>query len=761
MSSVKEWHRRRVIGDRFTRLSLSPHNWFSMERDRQPEEIRFDKYWLTLKRHRLPAGLAFLLALTGAGLVASMEKPTYEAQGKLLFRKRDRTAALLAEGDKATQLEALNNQNTPIDTEAEVLQSMPLVKQVITELKLKDKKGDAITPEALVKNLTVKNVKGTDVLVVSYKSGNAKEASAVVNQLIQSYIRNNVQMNRAEAAAARNFIGKQLPQIANRLELAEVSLRDFEEANQVVSLADEAKSSVETVADLSQVIANTKSEFDNASAQTEALRGRLQRNADSALVLTNLNQSAGVQQALAQMQQVETELASQQTLYRSNHPNVKNLERKQQAMGAVLRQRIQEVTGDRQGASRQDLQVGLSEQKLIEQFINTEVSRRGLASKLNGLVQARNAYEARANRLPRLRQQREALERQVITLRNSYTAMTQRLQEVEIAENQDLGGARVVAQATVPELPMASKQQLILAGGSIVGALLYILTAFGLDLRDPSIKTAKEVREAFPNFPSLGLIPQLKLKRQRKVTGDQAVPALPVIEYPNSLTSAAYRMLQSNLKFLNPDRRVKSLTITSAIAKEGKSTVAANIAATLAQMGHRVLLIDVDFYHPVQHRIWQLPNNVGLSNVIMSQVKLKTVINRVQPNLDVIPSGTLPPRPLALVDSKRMSALMTAFEEQYDYIICDTPPLVLASDVVALSKKTDGVLLVVRPGTIDSNSAEEAKRIMAQSNLELLGIVTNGVAIENEPDSYLKRAREYYENIPAAAPVGDLEQVMA
>jgi polysaccharide biosynthesis transport protein len=314
-----------------------------------------------------------------------------------------------------------------------------------------------------------------------------------------------------------------------------------------------------------------------------------------------------------------------------------------------------------------------------------------------------------------------------------------------------------VAQATVPELPLASKQKLILMGGSVVGALLYILMAFALDLRDHSIKTAKEVREVFP-FPSLGLIPLLRHKQMgrpmgRKTNQDSGVPLLPVIEYPNSLTSAAYRMLQSNLKFLNPDRRIKSITITSAIAKEGKSTVAANIAATLAQMGHRVLLLDVDFYRPVQHRIWELPNNVGLSNVIMSQVKLKTVINRVQPNLDVIPSGTLPPRPLALVDSKRMSALMSAFEEQYDYIICDTPPLVVASDVVAFSKKTDGILLVVRPGVIDANSAEEAKRIMVQSSLELLGVVTNGVAIENEPDTYLKRAREYYDNIPLS-PMG-------
>jgi polysaccharide biosynthesis transport protein len=724
-----------------------------MERDRQPEEIRFDKYWLTLKRHRLPAGLIFLLALAGAGYAATLEQPSYQAEGKLLFRKRDRTAALLTEGDKGSQLEALNNQNTPIDTEAEVLQSLPLVQKVIADLKLKGPTNAPLAPEVLLEGLTVKGVKGTDILLVSYQSDNPKEAAAVVNQLIKAYIANNVQLNRAEATAARQFITKQLPDITGRLERSEINLRNFEEANQVVSLPDEAKSSVETVAELTQSIAAAKSAFDNANAQTAALRGQVQRSEAAALALNNLNQSTGVQQALGQIQQVEAELANQQALYRSGHPNVKILERRQQSMNALLQQRVREVLGTNQAVSRQELQVGLSEQKLIEQFIGSEVTRRGLASQMQALVQARTAYQSRGNRLPRLRQQREALERQVITLRNNYNALSQRLQEVELAENQDVGIAQVVAQATVPELPLASKQKLILMGGSVVGALLYILTAFALDLRDHSIKTAKEVREVFP-FPSLGLIPLLRRKQMgRKANQDSGVPLLPVIEYPNSLTSAAYRMLQSNLKFLNPDRRIKSITITSAIAKEGKSTVAANIAATLAQMGHRVLLLDVDFYRPVQHRIWELPNNVGLSNVIMSQVKLKTVINRVQPNLDVIPSGTLPPRPLALVDSKRMTALMSAFEEQYDYIICDTPPLVVASDVVAFSKKTDGILLVVRPGLIDANSAEEAKRIMVQSNLELLGVVTNGVAIENEPDTYLKRAREYYDNIPLS-PVG-------
>ncbi|NJN49117.1 MAG: polysaccharide biosynthesis tyrosine autokinase [Alkalinema sp. RL_2_19] len=562
-------------------------------------------------------------------------------------------------------------------------------------------------------------------------------------------------MNRAEASAARKFIAKQLPELSLRLEQAEINLRDFEEVNQVVSLPDEAKSSVETVAELSQRVATAKSDYDNVNAQTAALRSRIQRNEQSALALNNLNQSAGVQQAFSQVQQVEAELASQRTMYRAGHPQIQILARRQAALNNVLRQRIQEVLGTNQAVSRSELQVGLSEQKLIELYLNSEINRRGLASQLNSLLQARSTYQSRASRLPRLRQQRQALERQVMTLQTNHQALTRRLQEVEIAENQDLGVAQIVAKATEPGLPLASKQKLLLAGGSIAGALLYILTAFCLDLRDPSIKTAKEAREVFP-FASLGLIPLMHRKSQfgRKASAE-AVPQLPVIEHPNSLTSAAYRMLQSNLKFLNPDRHIKSIAVTSSIAKEGKSTVAANLAAALAQMGHRVLLVDVDFYRPVQHRIWGLVNNVGLSNVIMSQVKLKTVINRVQPNLDVISAGTLPPRPLALVDSNRMSALMAAFEKQYDYVICDTPPLVLASDVVALGKKTDGIMMVVRPGTIDMNSATEAKRILEQSNLELLGIVTNGVAIENEPDSYLKRAREYYDSVALApTPMG-------
>jgi polysaccharide biosynthesis transport protein len=729
-----------------------------MERDRQPEDIRFDKYWLILKRHRLPAGILFAGVIAAAGMLASMEKPAYEAQGKLLFRKRDRTASLLTENaNKSSELEALNQQNTPIDTEAEVLRSNPLLESVITNLKLQDKKtGKALTPEMLLKNLSVKSVKGADILLVSYKSRDPKEAAAIVNKLINTYIDNNVKLNRAEATAAREFITKQLPVMEARLQQAEGALRLFEEQNEVVSLPDEAKTSVETVAELSQKIAAAKADFDNVSTQSQALQARVARvSSTSARAVNNLNQSAAVQQALGQLQQTEAELATQQTLYRTNHPNIQLLERRRQALSGVLRQRIGEVLGADANVSRSDLQVGLSEQKLIDTLVNTEVSRLGLGSQLNSLIQAQTAYQARANRLPRLQQQRRALERQAETVRNNYDLLVKRLQEVQIAENQDLGIARVVAAATVPNLPAGSKKSLIWAGGSVVGAMLYMLTAFALDLRDPSLKTAKAAREVFP-FASLGLIPLLRRKtRFGQAATIDALPKVSVLEHPQSLTSAAYRMLQSNLKFLNPDRNVKSIVVTSCITKEGKSTVCANLAATLAQMGHRVLLVDTDFYRPVQHRIWQLPDSeglnevAGLSNVIMSQIEIRKALKRARPNLDILPAGTIPPNPLALIDSKRMTILMQEFAKRYDFVIYDTPPLVLASDVVSLGKKADGVMLVVRPGMIDRAAATEAKNILTQANLEVLGIVTNGVAIEDEPDHYLRRAQEYYDSVPS------------
>jgi capsular exopolysaccharide synthesis family protein len=203
-------------------------------------------------------------------------------------------------------------------------------------------------------------------------------------------------------------------------------------------------------------------------------------------------------------------------------------------------------------------------------------------------------------------------------------------------------------------------------------------------------------------------------------------------------------MLQANLKFLSSDKEIKAIVVTSSLPKEGKSEISANLAATMAQVGRRVLLVDADMRHPSQHHIWALTNAVGLSNILVGEAEFNTAVQQVMPRLDVLPSGVIPPNPVALLDSKRMASLIETFSRNYDFVIVDTPPLIGVADAPILGKMADGILLVVRPSVVDSPNAKAAKEFLARTGQNVLGLVANGVIIKNEPDSYFYYTKEQY-----------------
>jgi capsular exopolysaccharide synthesis family protein len=162
----------------------------------------------------------------------------------------------------------------------------------------------------------------------------------------------------------------------------------------------------------------------------------------------------------------------------------------------------------------------------------------------------------------------------------------------------------------------------------------------------------------------------------------------------------------------------------------------------MAQLGRRVLLVDADLRHPIQHHIWELTNAGGLSDVLVGQADFEAVVTEVMDKLHVLSCGVIPPNPLALLDSKRMASLIEYFSKTYDFVIIDAPPLILAADALTLGKMTDGVLLVARPGVVESTSTAAAKEALERSGQNVLGLVVNGVILENESDSYFYYAKE-------------------
>lgn len=230
------------------------------------------------------------------------------------------------------------------------------------------------------------------------------------------------------------------------------------------------------------------------------------------------------------------------------------------------------------------------------------------------------------------------------------------------------------------------------------------------------------------------MIPILKgsKKTARRGASERGTPEIGVRHSPRSSFSAAYRMLQAKLKFLNSKNELKVIVVTSSVPREGKSTVSANLAAAMAQLGQRTLLVDADMYCPVQHRIWGLHNEMGLSNVLVGQVEFKEAVKTAMLNLDVLTAGVEPFNPLALLDSQQMSSLVKIFSASYDFVIIDTPALTVEADALILGERADGVLLVVQPGIVDAASATFTKEFLEQSGQTVLGQVMNGVIPENE-----------------------------
>ncbi len=713
------------------------------------EELDFQKYWSVIKRRWFPALSVFSTVMALSVLAAILQKPTYKATASLLV-KADRSPSLVGlTGVETGDLQSLTTNNSPAETQAEILRSETVVKAAIAALKLVDEEtGKPLSTKAILEGLKVKNVASTDVLQISFEDSDPERAARVVNEVMNIYIRKNVEANRAETAAASDFISRQLPRVESAVRDAEINLRAFKEANQIVVLESEASAAVNIISSLDQKISDSQAELAKATARSQALQSQLGMGPELAATMTALSQASGVQDVLAQYQEAQSQLAIEQARYRSGHPTVANLQRQVDSLRELLQSRVSQVLGSTGSVAEGSLQMGDLRSSLTANLIDAEVDRVSLTTQTETLRRTLESYRSRASVLPRLAQTQGELDRKLKVAQSTYETLLTRLQEVQVAENQNVGNARVISAAELPEEPAGPGKQLFLVAGGAAGLLLGLSVAFLIDLCDRSVKTVQEAKSLF-GYTLLGLIPTYgKLTPRGRTEIPKMIPKIFPRDLPRSSLSEAYHMLQANLKFLNTDKEIRVVVVTSSVAQEGKSTVAANLAAAAAQVGRRVLLIDADMRYPQQHHIWDLINVSGLSNVIVGQQELPSAIQSAMPGLDLLTAGVIPPNPVALLDSKRMASLIETFAQDYDLVILDTPPLVGMADAAILGKMSDGLLLVVRPGVVDSVGAAAAKEFLEQSHQPILGLVANGAPTDKDRDGHFYHRREQLDSEP-------------
>ncbi len=335
---------------------------------------------------------------------------------------------------------------------------------------------------------------------------------------------------------------------------------------------------------------------------------------------------------------------------------------------------------------------------------------------------------AKSKELQQFLGENRLLNSELSSVKTLLDAYTEKLNEVELLPQ---GGQRTLKELNLPSIGAFYGPKLppYLLGGAAVGFLVMSGLAVLMDLADRSYRSPDEIA-ADLGIPVLGHIPIMEIQNVKKVV-EAIDPSLSTIHHSRGRVSEAFRAVRTGLFFSNRCSELKVIQVTSPVPGDGKSTLSANLAVTMAQSGRRVLLIDADFRRPRIAKLFGIDATVGMAAVVAGSAELEdaTYSSHVA-NLSIMPGGKRPSNPAELLSSNRFSDLMDVLREKYDIIIVDTPPMLAVSDPSAVAAVVDGVVLTMRLRRNVKPLATRATKILETVDARFLGVVVNGVSAE-------------------------------
>ncbi len=342
--------------------------------------------------------------------------------------------------------------------------------------------------------------------------------------------------------------------------------------------------------------------------------------------------------------------------------------------------------------------------------------------------------------------------------------MLKSLKEAAVIQNIPASNIRVVYQATPPSLPVSPRKLRNIFLAVVLGSLLSVGLAVGLESLDNTLKTPKEV-EDWLEVPSLAAIPHMELISDNGLKAPQIV----MHHDSRSISSETYRSLRTSILFSSPGHAPQTLLVTSTQPEEGKSVTAANLAAAMAKTDANVLLVDADLRRPTQHLVFEVPREPGLSNFLVGEIDELPIVETIVPNLFLVPAGHLPPNPAELIQSERMKEFLVRASQRFSRVILDSPPLTSVTDPAILATLVEGVIMVVKAETVPRKAAMAARNQLFEVNASLLGTVLNNIPMKRNGYyyNYYYRNQAYYiadedsqlqkeTNLPTILPTGGL-----
>lgn len=637
----------------------------------------------------------------------------------------------------------LSSSSSKISTEVELLKSRTNIDAALALLdltKYKDSVGIPysefykVSPKS--DTISVSSVKDTKLVSITVTDENPQFAADFANALSVSYDNLLTKIAKNSKTTQREFLEKQIPINEEELKIASDKLSDYKEESGIMQLTEKSSMLVNQISYYELRKEPLKLQKIEANSKIESIYNKLK---ESNIILPTSDELT-MDSTFVALEKDYTVSESELIMYEAvNASSVSDNSSKglgsrtselTSTLSSISKKMLDSINQKLSKYSNNDIYISALLNEYGRSILTVEVCDIGLSV----LEQRSKQFNEELDQLPIIERKILELQRDVTVLQQIGVQLRTMLEEVKLVEAAVTGNVTLVDKAIAPNKPVSPNKLLILAVAILLGAALGFLLALVIDMADNTIKSTEQVRKILKNttIPLLGWIPLIKDKTLNP-TGKKNLgyKNLSVYEDPIAFESEKYMAIVSNIIYAGEIGKNRSIAVTSCDVSEGKSTLVANMALCLANMGSRVLVVDGDFRMPsIEAKFGYSRAKKGLVNLIQeNNIKLEDIVLQPieeMPLLNILPPGRLPLVPIAILTNPKMDYLNSLIGPYYDYILIDAPPLEYASEVMTFAERFDSIVINVRANITTKPALKTLLQSLNRAENKISGIVLNG-----------------------------------
>jgi succinoglycan biosynthesis transport protein ExoP len=680
-------------------------------------------YWRVIRKRWPVVVLTTAFALAGTFVYTYRQPKIYEATCQIVIES---VAPQVLQGVKdVVELGTGTYWGTKefYETQYRIIQSTAVAQRVVEKLGLNndpDYRDIAQSHDRLAVARTilgqvhVQPIKDSRISMIVVDDPKPQRAALIANMFGETYMEYNLDYKLEGAKTAYSWLSEQAVEYKKKLRDSELGLYEFRRKRNLLAarLDDRQSMTAQNLEKVSGEVSKVRLKRIEIEAARKLIQGA-RDNINEAESIPEVQNSAVVMTLRQSFVQLSKEHAELLTKYGPEHPKMKMLDGQIQAIKTAYQNEITNV------------------------LATFENQYKAIVDQEKALGRAMEEEKKEAIELSKVEVEYIPLSRDAEENLKLYNLISSREREIDLTGLLKTNNVRLLERAIIPTGPVRPRPMQNLTLALLAGLGFGIGLAFLIETLDNTLKSPADV-EAFLGSPVLGIIPVIGNKDDKAVDKDKIRERdLGVFHDPKSLAAECCRSIRTNILFMSPDNPPHTIVITSPSPQEGKTTTTINIAVTMAEAGGKVLIIDTDMRRPRLHRSFGVPNNVGISTVVVGNSTLDEVIKRTEvPNLDILPCGPLPPNPSELLHAVRFADVIRECAKRYDRIILDSPPTSAVTDPAVLGNLCDGVILVVKGGQTKRESAGLARRQLLSANAKILGVIVNEIDFSNPSYGY-------------------------